>query len=87
MPNSSARPYERTVFTEVCRMTGDRSSAAAASTASMLRSLMTLKAATPYRSANARSRISFIATTGTKPPQTCSAGSAPRRRDASETRR
>ena len=52
-----------------------------------VRSLTMLKAATPYRSANARSRISFIATTGTKPPQTCSAGSAPRRRDASETLR
>ena len=45
-----SRPYARTVFTDVCRMTGDRSSTAAASTASMLRSLRMLKAATPYRS-------------------------------------
>ena len=33
--NSCSRPYMRTVLTEVCRITGDRSSTAAASTASM----------------------------------------------------
>ena len=55
-------------MTDVCRMTGARSSSAAARTASMVRSSRMLKAATPYRSAKARSRISFVDTTGTGPP-------------------
>jgi hypothetical protein len=46
-------------------MTGERSSTAAASTASIVRSLRMLNAGTPYRSANARSSVSFIETTGT----------------------
>ena len=49
-------------------MTGACSSTAAASTASMVRSLTMLNAATPYRPASARSSISFIVTTGTEPP-------------------
>ena len=52
-------------MTDVCRMTGARSSSAAARTASMVRSSRMLKAATPYLSAKARSRISFVDTTGT----------------------
>ena len=47
MSNSCLRPYALTVLTEVCRMTGARSSAAAARTASIDRSLMMLNAATP----------------------------------------
>lgn len=47
MPNSWSRPYILTVFTDVCRITGELSSTAANSTASMLRSLMMLNAATP----------------------------------------
>ena len=45
--NSRSIPIERTVFTEVWMMTGARSSTAAASTASSVRSLTTLIAATP----------------------------------------
>src|SRR5271169_4649831 len=56
---------DRTVLTEVCTMTGERCSTAAASTASSVRALTTLIAATPYRSLNARSRICFKGTTGT----------------------
>src|ERR1700722_18358764 len=64
--NSRSRPTLRTVLTDVWTITGERCSTAAASTASMLRSLTTFIAATPYRSANARSTISFIETTGTR---------------------
>ena len=44
---STSAPIDFTVFTDVCTMSGARSSSAAASTASMLRSLTTLMAATP----------------------------------------
>jgi hypothetical protein len=47
MSKSCPRPYVRTVLTEVWMITGARSSVAAASTASMLRSLTMLKAPTP----------------------------------------
>ena len=47
MANSRSRPMDRTVLTEVWMMTGARCSTAAASTASMVRSLTTLMAATP----------------------------------------
>ena len=47
MANSTSRPIDFTVLTEVCTITGARSSAAAARTASRVRSLTTLKAATP----------------------------------------
>ena len=40
-------PTIRTVFTEVCRMIGDRASTAPASTFSMVRSLTMLIAGTP----------------------------------------
>src|SRR5580692_6426200 len=64
--NSRSRPTDLTVLTEVWMMTGERSATAAASTASMVRSLTTLIAGTPYRSANARSTISFSGTTATQ---------------------
>src|ERR1700761_2836856 len=63
--NSRSRPMDRTVLTEVWMMTGERSRTAAASTASIVRSLTTLIAGTPYRSAKARSTISLSETTGT----------------------
>ena len=53
---------DRTVLTEVWTMTGERCSTAAASTASRVRSLTTLIAATPYRSLKARSTICFRGT-------------------------
>ena len=61
--NGSA-PSDFTVFTDVWTMSGASSSVAAARTASSVRSSTTLIAATPYRSAKARSRISRIGTTG-----------------------
>src|ERR1700727_191926 len=65
MANSRSRPIDRTVLTEVWMMTGERSRTAAASTASIVRSLTMLIAGTPYRSAKARSTISLSETTGT----------------------
>src|SRR5262245_33122872 len=62
-------PIERTVLTEVWTISGDRTSSAAATTASSERSLTTLNAATPYRSSKARSRISFSGTTGSEPSE------------------
>ena len=62
---STSAPIDRTVFTDVCTIIGERSSTAAASTASRVRSLTMLIAATPYRSANARSTICLSGTTGT----------------------
>ena len=59
------RPIDRTVFTEVCTISGDRASTAAASTASMLRSLTMLMAGTPYRWASASSTRSFNDATDT----------------------
>ena len=47
MAYSRSRPTDRTVLTEVWMMTGERCSTAAASTASSVRSLTTLMAATP----------------------------------------
>ena len=47
MANSRSTPMDRTVLTDVWMMTGARCSTAAASTASMVRSLTTLIAATP----------------------------------------
>src|ERR1700733_4290286 len=64
--NSRSRPIDRTLLTDVWMMTGERSRTAAASTASMVRSLTTLIAGTPYRWANARSTISLSETTGTQ---------------------
>jgi hypothetical protein len=55
-------------LTDVWIITGACSSTAAAKIASMVKSLRMLKAATPYRSVKARSRISFIDTTGTVSP-------------------
>ena len=45
--NSTSLPIDFTVFTEVCTISGERSSTAAASTASSVRSLTMLIAATP----------------------------------------
>src|SRR5487761_1914235 len=64
----ASRPVIFTCLTEVWRMTGALSSSAAARTASIERSLITLIAATPYRSANARARISRVGTTATRAP-------------------
>ena len=64
MAKSCSRPYCRTVFTDVCRITGDRSATAADSTASMLRSLRMLMAGTPYLASKARPMVSFNVTTG-----------------------
>ena len=47
IPYSTSRPIDFTVFTDVCTITGARSSTAAASTASSVRSLTMLNAATP----------------------------------------
>ena len=47
MANMTSTPVISTCLTEVWRMTGARSSSAAASTASIVRSLTTLIAATP----------------------------------------
>src|SRR5665213_22404 len=58
-------PTCSTVFTELCTITGARSSSAAERTASSVRSLTTLNAATPYRSVKALSRITPVGTTGT----------------------
>jgi hypothetical protein len=49
---SGPAPIAFTVLTEVCTISGDSSSVAAASTASRMRSSTMLIAATPYRSAN-----------------------------------
>ena len=57
-------PSDFTVLSDVWTISGASSSVAAASTASSVRSSTTLIAATPYRSAKARSRISRIGTTG-----------------------
>ena len=65
MPYRTSSPIDRTVLTEVWTMSGERCSTAAASTASSVRSLKMLMAATPYRSASARSTMSFNGTTGT----------------------
>ena len=56
----ASAPIDFTVFTEVWTINGERNSSAAASTASMVRSLTTLMAATPYRSAKARATISPV---------------------------
>jgi hypothetical protein len=47
MSNSTREPMLRTVFTEVCRITGELASTAPASTPSMVRSLKMLMAGTP----------------------------------------
>ena len=47
MPNRTSRPIDFTVLTEVWTISGARCSTAAASTASSVRSLTMLKAATP----------------------------------------
>ncbi len=61
----ASRPVIITCLGEVWTMTGALSSSAAARTASIERSLMTLMAATPYPPANARSSICLVGTTGT----------------------
>ncbi len=47
MSKSWREPMLRTVLTEVCRITGELASSAAARTASMVRSLKMLMAGTP----------------------------------------
>src|SRR5512141_43539 len=64
MPNRTSAPSIFTVLTDVWTISGARSSSAAASTASSVKSLTILMAATPYRSRNARWRISWVGTIG-----------------------
>src|SRR5512144_262187 len=64
MSNRTSAPSIFTVLTEVWTISGARSSSAAASTASSVKSLTMLMAATPYRSSKACLRISWVGTIG-----------------------
>src|SRR5664280_2129876 len=64
----TSAPMDFTVLTDVWTISGARDSSAAARTASIVRSLTTLIAATPYLPWKALSTRVLVDTTGKKPP-------------------